>query len=91
MNRYHEADQVCLKIRKVKSKHMITSMLKARGQFDDTMADVFQNSWSSVQLLESGTSVGEYRDLTVHATDTELLGVRDMVERSYIFNLSREF
>ena len=91
MNRYHEADKVCHEIQKVKSKHIVTSMLKTKGQFDDTMAKLFENSWSSVQLQEGGTSVGEYRDLTMHATDAEVLGVRDLVERSYIFNLSREF
>ena len=34
MNRYHEADKVCHEIQKVKPKHIVTRMLKAKNSKD---------------------------------------------------------
>ena len=91
MNTYDEARKNCHEVQKVRRTHMIKDMLKARGLFDDIVAEVFKNSWSLVELEEGGLSAGEYGNLRVQATGLKVLDVRDLVERSYIFSLSREF
>ena len=90
INKCHEACKNCHEVQKVRQTHMIKDMLKARGLFDDIVAEVFKNSWSLVELEEGGSSVGEYGSLTVEATGSTVLDVRDLVERSYIFSLSQE-
>ena len=90
-NKCHEACKNCHEVQKVQQTHMIKDMLKARGLFDDIVAEVFKNSWSLVELEEGGLSAGEYGNLRVQATGLKVLDVRDLVERSYIFSLSQEF
>ena len=55
------------------------------------LASFFKDSWSLVELEKGGSSVGEYRNLTVQATGSKVLELRDLEERSYIFSLSQEF